>query len=134
MSIFLLDTVKKLHIIRIINFMEIEMANVKNAPEGRYFSETGWSDAYPWVVVSSSPSGKTLTLARVDVERDPEWKPIMIAGGFSAHCENQQEQTWLFKSICPMSRKTIRLGKNGWAGGKFHETPKGPFRFYDYNF
>ena len=33
-----------------------------------------------------------------------------------------------------MRKKTIRLGKKGWAGGSFRETIKGPVRFYDYNF
>lgn len=110
------------------------MANVKNAPEGRYFAETGWSDTHPWIVISSSPSGKTLTVAPVEVEKDPEWKPNFMAGGFSAHCDNQSEQTWLYKGVCPMRRRTIRLGKRGWANGTFHETEKGPVRYYDYNF
>jgi hypothetical protein len=33
-----------------------------------------------------------------------------------------------------MRKKTIRLGKKGWASGTFRETHKGPVRFYDYNF
>ena len=110
------------------------MCNVKNAPEGRYFVENGWSDRYPWVVVKESPSGMTLTLVPVEVEKDPEFKPDFSVGGFSAHCNNNHEQTWIYAGTCPMRKKTIRLGKKGWASGTFHETPKGPVRFYDYNF
>jgi hypothetical protein len=114
--------------------MEIDMCNVKNAPEGRYFVESGWSDQHPWVVVGESPSGKTLTVVPVDVEKDPSFKPNFIAGGFAGHCDNQHEQTWIYVGKCPMRKRTIRMGKNGWAGGQFKETPKGPYYFYDYNF
>jgi hypothetical protein len=110
------------------------MSNVKNAPEGRYFVENGWSDANPWVVVAASASGMTLTVVPVEVEKDPEFKPNFIVGGFAGHCDNQHEQTWLYAGKCPMRKKTIRLGKKGWASGTFKETPKGPYRFYDYNF
>lgn len=110
------------------------MSNVKNAPEGRYFIENGWSDANPWLVIAESASGKTLTVVPVEVEKDPEWKPEWAVGGFAGHCINQHEQTWIYAGKCPMRHRTIRLGKNGWAGGTFKETPKGPYRFYDYNF
>lgn len=112
------------------------MANVKNAPAGRYFVEHGYSQSYPWVVVDSSPSGKTLTVAAVDVEKDPEWVSKMkwYAGGFCGHLANQEEQTWIFKSVCPMRKRTIRLTKKGWAGGSFSESPNGPQYYYDYNF
>ncbi len=113
------------------------MANVKNAPEGIYFTEHGYSQCYPWIVKKVSPSGKTITLARVETKNDPEWKPNFIPGGFCAHCDNQHQQTWLFDSICPMRTRTIRLNKKGqWVHKDviFTEAPKGPYYFYDYNF
>lgn len=113
------------------------MSNVKNAPEGRYFTEHGYSQVYPWVVTKVSPSGKTITLAHVETKKDPEWKPNFISGGFCAHCDNQHEQTWLFDGISPMRTKTIRLNKKGqWVHKDvtFTESPNGPCYFYDYNF
>jgi hypothetical protein len=123
--------------------MEIEMkTNIKNLPEGRnYFTERGYSQSYPWVEVSRSPSGKTVKLARVFVEKDHEWVPNFIVGGFCAHCDNQQDQTWLFKSFghegpIPnfIPTITVRLTKKGWArkGVRFDEGRA--VEFYDYNF
>ena len=106
--------------------------NIKNLPEGNYFTEIGYSQSYPWVEIRRT--AKTVTVAKVDVERDPEWKPEMIPGGFAAHCTNQHEQTWLFKGINHERTRTLRLTKKGWAlqGTRYIE---GRAReFYDYNF
>ena len=115
------------------------MANVKNAPVGRYFTQHGYSQSYPWIVVGESASGKTLTLARVDTDADPEWKAKMDwhVGGFAGHLANQEDQTWLFKGVCPMRKVSIRQSKKGgWVGNgeRFTEAKNGPFYFYDYNF
>lgn len=110
--------------------------NIKNLPEGRnYFTERGYSQSYPWVEVSRSPSGKTVKLVRVFVDKDPEWVPNFIVGGFCAHCDNQQDQTWLFKSFGPEAAPiTVRMTKRGWArkGVQFDEGRA--VDFYDYNF
>lgn len=107
--------------------------NIKNLPEGHnYFTEWGYSQSYPWVEIKRT--AKTVTLAKVEVGPDPEWKPEIISGGFAGHCTNQHEQTWLFKKIEGRITKTIRLTKQGWArkGVQFSE---GVAReFYDYNF
>jgi hypothetical protein len=119
--------------------MEIEMkTNIKNLPEGRnYFTERGYSQSYPWVEVSRSPSGKTVKLVRVFVDKDPEWlaKKVFIVGGFCGHCSNQEEQTWLFKSFGPEAAPiSVRMTKRGWArnGVRFDEGRA--VEFYDYNF
>ena len=106
--------------------------NIKNLPEGNYFTEWGYSQSYPWVEVKRT--AKTVTLAKVEVGPDPEWKPEIIPGGFAGHCTNQHEQTWLFKKIEDRITKTIRLTKKGWSrkGTGFSE---GVAReFFDYNF
>jgi hypothetical protein len=114
--------------------MEIEMkTNIKNLPEGlTYFTENGYSQSYPWVEIDRTP--KTVTLAKVEVSRDPEWKPSITPGGFCGHCDNQHEQTWLFKRIVPGWTKTVRITKRGWAhkGVRFDEGCA--IEFYDYNF
>lgn len=106
--------------------------NIKNLPEGEYFTEIGYSQSYPWVVVKRT--AKTITLARVRVSKDPEWVPEMSVGGFCAHFHNQNEQTWLFDKIDAERKTTIRQTKKGWShqGVRFIE---GCAReFYDYNF
>lgn len=107
--------------------------NIKNLPEGRtYFTEYGHSQTYPWVEVKRT--AKTVTLAKVNVKRDPDFVPDFIPGGFCAHCTNQSEQTWLFDAIDETYTKTIRLTKRGWTdkGVKFRENVAR--EFYDYNF
>jgi hypothetical protein len=108
--------------------------NIKNLPAGKYFTEHGYSQSYPWMVIASTPSGKTLTLAKVDVAPDPEWKPDFIPGGFCAHCTNQSDQTWLFDKVDRSHTVTIRKTKKGWArkGTRFSEDRA--VEFYDYNF
>lgn len=108
--------------------------NVKNAPEGRYFREIGYSQSYPWVEVKRT--AQTITLHKVMVEPDPEWKPNILPGGFCGHCDNQHEQTWLYGGVDAANVKTIRLTKGDrWThrGVVFQETD-GPYEFYDYNF
>lgn len=112
------------------------MCNIKNAPAGRYFTEQGYSQYYPWVLEKVSPSGKTLTLRRVRTASDPDWKPHIIPGGFVGHCDNQRDQTWLYDGLGYITI-TIRKNKNGhWMhkGVLFHEEKAGPYYFYDYNF
>lgn len=110
--------------------------NIKNLPEGRYFTEVGYSQMYPWVVVGESKSGKTVTVARVEVDSDPEWKEKMEwhAGGFAGHCANQGQQTWLYAGVNEKVTKKVRMTKKGWAsrGTRFIEGRA--TEFYDYNF
>ena len=107
--------------------------NIKGLPEGRtYFTEYGYSQSYTWVEVKRT--AKTVTLAKVNVARDPEWVPVMHPGGFAARCSNQSEQTWLFSSINHDHTKVVRLNKRGkWAhkGVRFEEDRA--VEFYDYN-
>jgi hypothetical protein len=108
--------------------------NIKNLPEGKYFTEYGYSQSYPWVEIKRT--AKTVTLARVRVKADPEWlaKKEFSPGGFCGHCSNQHEQTWLFDEIVPEYTKVIRQTKKGWShmGDKFIEDRA--IEFYDYNF
>ena len=113
--------------------------NIKNLPEGpTYWTEFGYSQSYPWVEVKRTPSGKTVTLAKVNVNPDPEWKEKkeFIPGGFVGHCPNQHEQTWLYAGVD--ENRTVRIFKNKdgkyrlRGGAVFHENVAR--EFYDYNF
>lgn len=106
--------------------------NIKNLPAGNYFTECGYSERYPWVEIKRT--AQTVTLAKVMVRADPDWKPEMIPGGFAAHCTNQSEQTWIFDKVNKAHQLVIRRTSKGWShkGIRFLE---GVAReFYDYNF
>lgn len=106
--------------------------NIKNLPEGNYFTEIMYSDSHAWQEIKRT--AKTVTVRRVAVDTDPEWisKRQFLPGGFHGHVPNQSEQTWIFKGF-DSRIATIRLTKRGWAykGTRFVE---GLAReFHDYN-
>ncbi|MCB1423202.1 MAG: hypothetical protein KDJ69_12205 [Nitratireductor sp.] len=106
--------------------------NIKNLPEGEYMTEHGYSQSYPWKVIARTPA--TATLARVHVERDPEWQPEFHPGGFAAHCSNQSDQTWLFGRLDEADTITVRKTKYGWRRKGVGFTEQMARHFYDYNF
>ena len=112
--------------------------NVKGLPEGEYLTQTMYSDTSPWVVVSRTD--KTITVAPVLTERDPDWTPNIIPGGFAGHCTNQDEQTWLYAGVGE-GRLTLRLKKSRYCGSDklwgskgYEFIANGAVRRYDYNF
>lgn len=112
--------------------------NVKGLPEGEYLTETLWTDTTPYKVIDRTAT--TLTLQEVRVERDPEFKPNFIKGGFAGHCTNQDEQTWLYAGLGDDIVK-VRLVKSRYYGSdklwgsKGREfIANGANRKYDYNF
>ena len=106
--------------------------NIKSLPEGTYFTEVGYSEYYPWVEVKRT--AKTVTLAKVMVARDPDWKPEITPGGFLGHCSNQSDQTWLFYKVNPDHTTTIRMTKRGWARGGVRFVEGWAVEFYEWNF
>lgn len=107
--------------------------NIKGLPEGRtYFTQYGATQAYPWVELKRT--AKTVTLQKVNVQKDPDWTPEMHVGGFAAHCSNQSEQTWLYAGINESYQRTIRLTKKGWIGDGDTFRENVAREFYDYNF
>lgn len=101
----------------------------------KYANHYGYSDVNPYEVVRVI-SDKTIEIREMNAERDPEWKPEFVVGGFSAHCLNQGDQEWIITrdETAPVIR--IRLGKNGWkdAHGRKFKLSDEPVKFYDYNF
>jgi len=107
--------------------------NIKNLPTGlNYFTERGYSQSYPWAEVKRT--AKTVTLAKVHVMRDPDWKPEMHVGGFCAHCSNQLEQTWLFDRLDWDYTRTVRATNLGWSDRGTIFVEGRAVEFYDYNF
>lgn len=101
-----------------------------------YANHIGYSDVNPFEIVRRV-SDKTIEIRAMDSERDPDWKPKFIPGGFSAHCVNQSEQRWNIQSNPDNPVIRIRLQKSGqWkdAHGRRFDLHDSPIRFYDYNF
>lgn len=123
-----------------IRSYEAFTTNIKGLPEGEYLTETGYSQTYAWRVIGKTAT--TMTLQMVAVERDPEWKPEIYAGGFAGHCANQSEQTWRFAGYYEGGETTVRLKKSRYCGsdklwGDKHGrefVANGARHFYDYNF
>lgn len=108
--------------------------NIKNLPEGKYFTEIGYSQTYPWVEVRRT--AKTVELAKVNVKADPEWaaKKLYYPGGFAGHCPNQDQQTWIFDSINEKLTCRIFKTKKGWSRKHVRFVEDQAREFYDYNF
>jgi len=114
--------------------MEIDMFDL-TPYTALYANNICYSDAYPYEIVRII-SAKTIEVREMDTERDPNWKPEIIPGGFSGHCTNQDEQRWTYKSNPERPVKRIRLNKRGWQdkyGSRFYLSNE-PRRFHDYNF
>lgn len=122
-----------------IRAYETFTTNLKNLPDGEYMTETMYSDTVPYKVVGRTAA--TVTLQEVLVDRDPEWKPNIIPGGFVGHCTNQNEQTWLYAGLGQRTLR-VRLVKSRfygsskmWRSSEGHEfIANGARRKYDYNF
>lgn len=102
----------------------------------QYANYIGYSDVYPYEVIRKI-SDKTLEIRGMDTEKDPEWKPIIEAGGFAGHCVNQHTQKWIITSNEANGVFRIRLHKDGiWRGkhGEKFKLSDKPRCFYDYNF
>lgn len=103
-----------------------------------FANHIGYSDVNPFEVIRHV-TAKTIEIRRMNAERDPEFKPNIIPGGFAGHCTNntESEQKWVITSdeSAPVIR--IRLHKDGqWkdAHGNRYMLGNKPRKFYDYNF
>ena len=100
-----------------------------------YANEIGYSDVTPFEIVRIV-SDKTIEIRGMNAERDPNWKPEIIPGGFAGHCINQDEQRWIITSRPDAPVVRIRLGKKGWRDkyGCRYDLSDKPRKYYDYNF
>lgn len=99
---------------------------------GLYANYYGYSDVYPHEIIKVN-TAKTITIRSMKYERDPDWKPEIIPGGFAGHCVNQSTQKWIITSDPNGSVQKIRLSSRGWSKGRFH-VEDAPNYYYDYNF
>lgn len=106
-----------------------------NARTASYANLHGYSDIEPYEIVRVI-SDKTIEVRNMSAERDPNWKPEIIPGGFAGHCVNQNEQRWIITPRLDAPVVRIRLGKKGWRNkyGALFVLSNRPFKYYDYNF
>lgn len=101
-----------------------------------YAAHIGYSDINPFEIVRHV-SDKTVEIREMNAERDPEWNPEFVPGGFSAVCTNNRQQRWVITS--QPDGRTFRIRKHAdgrWLdkyGAKYILCDK-PVKFYDYNF
>lgn len=100
----------------------------------KYANKILYTDIIPYEVVKYTK--KTITIRELAVERDPNWKPEIIVGGFAGHCINQDEQKWIYKTDEHMPLIRAYLHKDGCyynRGDRYRLSDK-PVYYYDYNF
>ena len=96
----------------------------------KFINEYGYSDVNPFEVVRVV-SDKCVEIRSMKAEL--EQAPVCLGvGGFSAVYENQG-QKWKISPDPEATIARIRLGKKGWAQGRFRMSDE-PHKFYDYNF
>jgi len=93
-----------------------------------------FSDCKPFEIVRVV-SDKTIEVRPMIAERDEDFAPEFVPGGFAGHCINQGEQTWIYRSAPEAEVVRMRLGKKGWKScyGR-HTLSQEPYKFHDYNF
>ena len=82
---------------------------LKSIPEvGKFANHHMYSDINPYEIVRII-SDKTIEIRPMDAERDPDWKPEFVVGGFAGHCTNNNAQEWIYTSN--PEAETIRIRK-----------------------
>lgn len=100
----------------------------------------GYTDRTPATVVEVSKNGKRIKVQVDKATLHPDWKPIIRAGGFAGHCENNYSQEWIIERDFEGAILEYSLRKNGkWVrvgSNQNGQTIKlGVARkFHDYNF
>ena len=99
-----------------------------------YANHYGYSDVNPYEIVRRI-SDKTIEVREMRAERNTNWKPEFVPGGFVGTVVNQDSQRWIITSdpTAPIIR--IRLTKRGWRSKNAQfELSNAPRKFYDFNF
>ena len=63
----------------------------------------------------------------------PDFKPDITPGGFAGHCNNSDEQKWIYEIDPNGYIQKIRWSKKGQGHGYF-KVEDSPYYYYDYNF
>lgn len=121
-----------------IRQLEFDMSREKNREieVGDGVTYHLWSDAYACTVISRTP--KRMVIQRDKATLNPNFKPEFVIGGFSAHCLNQEEQSYTYERDPAGEKFTCNWSeKHGcWRSGvdASFRISRGRHEFYDYNF
>lgn len=101
----------------------------------KFVNRHGYTDIHPFEVVRGV-SAKIIEAREMDAVLDPSWKPEMHAGGFAAHCSNQNSQRWIITSNpnAPVVRLHLRKDGCWYHKGEKFRLAAAPRKFHDYNF
>lgn len=102
--------------------------------EQKFANLYGWTDVRPFEILKETV--KTLTIREMDAERDQNWKPEIVPGGFAGTCVNQNEQKWIITSNKnnPLIKAYLRKDGNYYSKYGKHKISDTPMKYYDYNF
>lgn len=92
-----------------------------------------YTDSNPCTVIRRT---KTTATVRYDkAERNPDWKPEWVIGGFSAICTNDDEQEWIITEDPNGSTERFYWSdrENCFVHNGCRLTP-GWYKYYDFNF
>ena len=122
-------------------FMERQIAEQieRNKPIKTYANNAMYSDTEPYEVIKICTENKVI-VRQMQAERSPDWKPNIVAGGFSGHCTNNDDQrnAWVIEPWGAGREVTIRWSKakRQWQsadGSRFYMSDH-PVKHYDFNF
>ena len=97
---------------------------------GKFVNRYLFSDINPVGKIEGIKGKSTIILNPVDVVKDEEFKPNYIVGGFAAHCDNQDEQKWIF-NVNESKTFEMRVSNEMLKQYRIDDKPR---KFYDYNF
>jgi hypothetical protein len=112
------------------NFNEVALNEDLASVVGKFINTYMWSDIKPMGKIIGTKGKATLILARVVCERDKSVEMEFSVGGFSAHCENNHAQKWLY-SVVETQTFEVRISKSFLKRNCIEDSP---YNFYDYNF
>ena len=100
---------------------------------GDHASVRLWTDEDPCTVIRKTKT--TITVRYDKAEKDPNWKPEWITGGFSAICTNDHDQQWIITEDPEGHTETFYWSSksNAYTHNGCRVTP-GWHKYYDYNF
>lgn len=97
---------------------------------GKYINRVLWTDAYP-VGKIVGIKGKDTVFIQPIVAGENKTEMEFIAGGYGAHCTNNQDQSYDFKEVGEVFTERLtftKLENYSWY------IQDGPSKHYDYNF
>lgn len=98
--------------------------------EGKYINRHLWSDSNPVGKIIATRGKNFVTIQPVEAGKN-KVKMEFEVGGFSAHCLNNNQQSYDFFEVGEPYE--VRLSKSALANN-FWSIEEAPYKHYDYNF